>query len=302
MNPNCLQPQGPSTPSPAYVTLNGGGFSTSTTGSSCAEDAGAYPAVNFSYDGDVYVAFEHNWATNLFGCPDATSNFITEMYGSFMPTNSNGQTIPGPAGYPLFTTANVSNDVEITSMDSAFISGYNRFPASDFPRIAFSNLHNAPYGTASIVWNDAGNNPLGDILLQTYYGDTLNDVQSAPVKLNNDSGHGTLHFMPGLRNANVAGAHSAGMLNVTWYDRRNHPSTAVTDVYGALNVDPYTTSVPIHNILVTDHPSNWQNAVSDIIPNFGDYTDNYVNQTNNVLFVAWSDGRLNVPQPFSSHN
>jgi hypothetical protein len=40
------------------------------------------------------------------------------------------------------------------------------------------------------------------------------------------------------------------------------------------------------------------------IPNFGDYTDNYVlatptaPYTNKTLYVTWSDGRLGVPNPF----
>jgi hypothetical protein len=47
---------------------------------------------------------------------------------------------------------------------------------------------------------------------------------------------------------------------------------------------------------------------SDITPNFGDYTDIYVNAkigtpTNTGLRVypAWSDGRLGDPQPFNAH-
>jgi len=40
-----------------------------------------------------------------------------------------------------------------------------------------------------------------------------------------------------------------------------------------------------------------------IIPNFGDYTDNYVRIVSGTatLFAAWSDGRYTIPQPFNAH-
>ena len=61
------------------------------------------------------------------------------------------------------------------------------------------------------------------------------------------------------------------------------------------------------NSLVTDVASNWINVSSDIFPNFGDYTDNYIIATTSApyvgetLYVAWSDGRIGVPQPFEAH-
>jgi hypothetical protein len=70
------------------------------------------------------------------------------------------------------------------------IPGYNRIPspktagANDFPRIAVSN----PAGTVSIVWNDARENPGGDILLQSYTLGSLAPVQASPVRLNPDTG------------------------------------------------------------------------------------------------------------------
>jgi hypothetical protein len=39
---------------------------------------------------------------------------------------------------------------------------------------------------------------------------------------------------------------------------------------------------------------------SDIIPNFGDYTDNFAVGSHD--YVAWSDGRLGVPQPFMAQH
>jgi hypothetical protein len=174
----------------------------------------------------------------------------------------------------------------ITSLDAAFIPGYNRFPANDFPRVAVDPAA----GTVSMVWNDARLHPLGDILLRSYALHTLSPIQTAPVVLNADSGG--LHFLPALRNVSAT-----GKLAVSWYDRSS-PNTAVTDVRAVLGLDPRTTSTPAADTLVTSVPTDWDNVSSDIIPNFGDYTDNYI--ANGRLFVAWSDGRLGLPQPFEA--
>jgi hypothetical protein len=131
---------------------------------------------------------------------------------------------------------------------------------------------------------------MGDILLQSYALRTLSPIQSSPVVLNSDSGG--LHFLPAVRNASAT-----GKLAVSWYDRATG-DTATTDVDAALALDPRTTSTPATNTLVTSVPSNWDNASSDIVPNFGDYTDNYI--AGGRVYVAWSDGRLGVPQPFEA--
>jgi hypothetical protein len=69
-------------------------------------------------------------------------------------------------------------------------------------------------------------------------------------------------------------------------------------VFAALQVDPTTAEIPSSNARVTDATSNWLVSNSDIIPNFGDYTDNYL--AGSGFWVAWSDGRINDPQPFSA--
>ena len=99
-------------------------------------------------------------------------------------------------------------------------------------------------------------------------------------------------MLPALRNAN-----SNGNLDITFYGRAS-ANTAVTNVYAALNVSPFASSTP-GNTLVTNVASDWNAVSSDIVPNFGDYTDNYLVGT--TLYVAWSDGRLGFPNPFEDH-
>jgi hypothetical protein len=57
----------------------------------------------------------------------------------------------------------------------------------------------------SMVWNDAGTNPLGNILLQSYALVSLAAETSAPVKINNDNVAGALHFLPATRNVDSNG-------------------------------------------------------------------------------------------------
>jgi hypothetical protein len=248
--------------------------------------------------GDVYIAYEHNWATNLNGFGLCASDPVQNRVNRVPSTCTQPvATFPANAGctgedtYPLAA-------VNIASMDAAFIPGYNRFPMNDFPRIAVSD----PFGTVSIVWNDARYHPAGDILLQSFdLGSKFpTAVQSTSVRVNKATGG--WHMLPALRNVD-----DDGDLQVTFYQRAT-ANTALTDVYAAIDLSPKATGTP-GNVKVTTGPSNWLNVSSDIIPNFGDYTDNYVNAiasapfTEQTLSVAWADGRLGDPQPFyaSSH-
>lgn len=247
------------------------------------EREGAYPAV--AANGDVYVAHEYNWATDEFGTCESIPH---EDEVAYVPSSC--LTLPtASCSTPAATTS-----IAITSMDLTFVSGYNRFPPNDFPRIAVSDAS----GTVSVVWNDVRSNPLGDILLQSLNLVSLSPVQSAPVKLNNDNHIGTLHFMPALRNVDADGD-----LSVSWYDRRGNPNSGFTDVYAALDVNPRTTSTPTSNTRVTNTASDWLSVSSVIIPNFGDYTDIFIELLSGAAtdYVAWSDGRYNIPQPFCAN-
>jgi hypothetical protein len=100
-------------------------------------------------------------------------------------------------------------------------------------------------------------------------------------------------------------ATAAGLLDVSWYTRAS-VRTADTGVMAALHISPLATTTPA-NTMITNVLSNWANNSSLIVPNFGDYTDAAVSVTGsapylgNTLYIAWSDGRLGIPQPFEAH-
>jgi hypothetical protein len=249
------------------------------------ENEGAYPAVDPA-TGSVYVAYEHNWFTGLiFNCGPGEP---TQDVMNFVPFSCLTLTATSPCAGPAATQA-----VNITSMEAAFIPGYNRFPMNDFPRVAVSD----PGGTVSMVWNDARLHPAGDILLQSFNLTSLATVQAAPVRVNSSAGG--WHMLPAVS------TDGSGTLNISFYGR-SAPSTAVTNVFAALRVDPRTSATPRSNTLITTVASDWNAVSSDIIPNFGDYTDNYVlvtsgRRTTSTLFVAWADGRIGEPQPFEAN-
>jgi len=244
------------------------------------ENEGAYPAVDTA-TGAVYVAYEHDWFSGLFNCGGET----TQNVMNFVPFSCLTLTATSSCAGPTATQA-----ININSLEAAFIPGYNRFPMSDFPRVAVSG----PAGTVSMVWNDTRQHGTGDIFLQSFNLGSLSLVQSSPVRINSRNNSGGWLFLPAVRQSG-----SNGTLNVSFYSRSS-ANTALTDVSVATKVNPRTTSTPTkNNTTVTTGSSDWLSVSSIIIPNFGDYTDNYFVGT--TLYVAWSDGRLGFPQPFQDH-
>jgi hypothetical protein len=252
------------------------------------ENEGAYPAVDTA-TGAVYTAYEYNLFTDQFapcnGSATPTAEVMTRTPRSCLPLTTFAA-CQGPR-------ARIS--VPITSLNATPVPGYNRFAANDFPRPAVSDR----YGTVSVVWNDTRYHPLGDILLESFRLGSLQPVQRVPVVLDQPASGG-LHMFPAMRTATAA-----GRLDVAWYSRTS-PTTADTSVDAVLGVSPLTTRSPRSNVRITTVASNWLNSTSIIVPNFGDYIDTalattgtppYVGRT---LYVAWSDGRLSVPQPFEA--
>jgi hypothetical protein len=244
------------------------------------ENEGAYPAVD-QKTGDVYVAYEHDWFSGLFNCGgEKTQNVINYIPFSCL-TLAPTSPCAGPAA---------SQAVDITSLEAAFIPGYNRFPMNDFPRVAVSDVA----GTISMVWNDTREHATGDIFMQSFKLGTLASVQTQPVRINRGSDTGGWLFLPAVR-----GTDGKGNLNVSFYSRSS-ANTALTNVNASMAVSPLVTSTPSgSDVQVTTGATDWNAVSSIIIPNFGDYTDNYF--AGSSLYVAWSDGRLGFPQPFEDH-
>src|SRR5260370_11767099 len=167
-----------------------------------------------------------------------------------------------PCAGPAATQA-----VNITSLEAASIPGYNRFPMNDFPRVAVSD----PAGTVSMVWNDARQHGTGDIFLQSFNLGGLSSVQNTPVRINSRNNSGVWIFLPAVRQS-----HSNGTLNVSFYSRSS-ANTALTDVSAATKVNPRTTSTPTkNNTTVTTGSSYWLRVSSSLVPNFRDYSVNYL--------------------------
>lgn len=253
------------------------------------ENEGSYPAVDLR-TGAVYVAYEYNWASNLFLTQCMTGATKTRDYITGTPRHCLRLAATAACARPARR-----NRVGVVSLDAAFIPGYNRFPLSDFPRLAVSNRS----GMVAMVWNDTRHHPDGDVLLQSFRLGSLAKVQRTPTVLDRPH-NGGLTMMPALRVANRSGS-----LDVAWYSRAS-AGTANTTVKAAIGVSPAATSTP-RNVPITNRASDWLQNNSDIVPNFGDYIDAVVSATGrwpfvgSTLYIAWSDGRSGVPQPFEAH-
>ena len=267
--------------SPSKVTGTQPYFTVAANDPHFCENEGAYPSVDVA-TGDVYVAYEHNWFTNIFG-PAPCLSTPTMNVMNYVPFKclTLAKLAPSPCAAPAAVNA-----VSINSMDAAFIPGYNRFPMNDFPRLAVSDVS----GVVSMVWNDARFHAAGDILLYSFTLGALLGVQSGgPVVINASTGG--WHMLPALRNVD-----DDGDLSISFYGR-DSANTDVTNVFAAMDVSPATTSSPASNLLVTTAPTSWSAVSADSVPNFGDYTDNYVQAQQ--FYVAWTDGRMGDPQPFT---
>ena len=236
------------------------------------EFEGAYAA--FSARGDLYVAWNQNWFSNLAffnpGVDPYTHQSALRVTASCLtlPTASCG------------TPASVTVGTPIKSLDGTTIRGYSRVIGNDFPRVAYDNVTDE----LIIVWNEANANPQGDIVMVRASPD-LGTI-GPKVKINDDNGL-ALHFLPAV---SVDGG---GNVNVSWYDRRNSGGTTRTDVYAA-SIRPGDDGAA--NSQVTDTATDWLSTGSLIRPNFGDYTDNTSDGSNFV--VNWTDGRTGVVNSF----
>lgn len=236
------------------------------------EFEGAYPT--FSAHGDLYVAWNQNWVSNLAffnnGVDPYTHQSAIRVSAACLtlPTTTCGTPTPVTIGTP------------IKSLDGTTIRGYSRVIGNDFPRVAYDDVTDQ----LILVWNEANAHPLGDIVIVRVSPDL--STQSPKVLVNDDN-NWRLHFLPAV---SVDGN---GNVNVSWYDRRNSAGTTRTEVYAASIKPGFDGGT---NSPVTDTATDWLSTGSLINPNFGDYTDNTSDGTQFV--VNWTDGRTGVVNSF----
>ena len=226
---------------------------------------GAYPA--FDAGGNLYVAWNQNWVTNLFNGDPFTHELVARLPATCVATP--------PCSQPRALTV----EPNVKSLDATTIPGYSRI-ANDFPRIAFNNTTNQ----LVIVWNEANAHPQGDIVLVTA-SPSLSTV-SPKVRVNDDNSF-AMHLFPAVS------VDANGNINLSWYDRREAQGSTRTDVF-ATSIRPGFTGAP--NSKITDVATDWLATGSVIDPNFGDYTDNTSDGT--TFYVNWSDGRIGIPNSF----
>jgi hypothetical protein len=257
------------------------------------EYEGAYPAADTA-SGSLYVGYEYNWSTSFFGPTQCYNTPIQNMITK-VPRRCLALRTVSPCAGPAARAA-----VPITSISAAFLPGYvpngSGYQPNDFPRLAVSG----PAHAVSMVWNDTRYHPYGDILLQSFTLGSLHPVQARPVVLDTPH-HGGLAFLPAVRTATAD-----GLLDVSWYSR-NSLTTSDTTLNAALGVSPRATSTPHTNVAIANVASNWDHQSYDFPPDFGDYTDSALTATGSkpyvghTLYIAWTDGRTGVPQPFEAH-
>jgi len=235
---------------------------------------GAYPAV--APGGDIYVAWERNWISNLFnGQPYA---FIQAVY---LPS---GSTTVAASVRASLNQPGANQNGGFKSLVLTQITGYTRFIGNDFPRIAYDSV----LGKVILEWNAADLHPLGDIFLKAI-APGLADNATAPVYQVNDDSDFTLHFLPAVS------VRSDGAICSSWYDRRlGGPSSTLTDYWGECRSAPGTNGADFR---ITTGSTDWNGTGSIIDPNFGDYTDN--TSSGLTTYYLWADGRIGIPNPFA---
>lgn len=232
-------------------------------------------AVAVANTGDIYVAWERNWLSNLVnGTP------LVSILASRIQTCD----CESPVSTPVVVTMGQMTDPDggVKSIDSAAdIVGYHVAVGNDFPQMALNKVTEQ----LVIVWNDASKHPLGDIFMRALNLDMT--LPGSIQKVNDESG--ALHFMPAVS------IRADGGIATSWYDRSaGGPASALTDYSGELRPDVDTNSP---DFTVSTGATDWLTTASLVSPNFGDYTANFT--LGSTTHFMWTDGRLGVAQPFT---
>jgi hypothetical protein len=227
-------------------------------GIECVVNQGSEPAVG--PNGEVYVTWERDWLTSL--TPDIVVRKSVNSGASFGPPT-------------LVRT--------ITSIAFTPPPGYNRDVINDFPRIAVAQTGKRR-GEVYITFHDAVAGSADIYVSRSSSGSNW----SAPVRINDDATD--YQFWPAVV------VEPGGNVDVMWYDRRLNPGTTITNTFWSQSTDGGRSFRA--NVRLSDAGSDWAAAVTDIVPNFGDY--NGLSAGGNRTYAAWGDGRLGNPDVFFS--
>jgi hypothetical protein len=152
----------------------------------------------------------------------------------------------------------------------------------EFPQLAVDNSGGPNHGKIYATWGTfTGGN--GNAVIVS--SDDGGDSWSSAMLVNDDTPG--LHFFPTLS------VDSLGRVNVFFYDRRDNPGTAITNLYFAQSTDGGMSFGP--NILVTDTPSLWTDSGQGA-PNYGDYLNSV--SVGTKACVAYADGRDGDPDAY----
>jgi hypothetical protein len=279
---------------------------------------GSQPAA--APDGTVYVAWERGWLSPFFG--QATAGVYPQIRVA-VSHDSGLSWSPAASGAP-FSGVNPAGVLVSNICSGALFPpvGYNRSSSNDFPRIAVAQS-GPQRGRVYVVWNDcrianggtqAQTGGVGDSDTDIYlaYSDNHGMTWSSPV-LVAGGGDGSIQFWP------TVSIQPGGNVDITYYESaeidldpqndqecvvplgpggtppfRISPMSSLVDLYYVQSTDGgMTFSSPIR---VTEETTNWCDAISNIVPNFGDY--NTAVSAGNRLFATWADGRNRVPDVF----
>ncbi len=153
-----------------------------------------------------------------------------------------------------------------------------------FPQLAVDTTGGPGNGNLYVVWHSACARGSGDVMMSrsTDGGDSW-----SPALIANDDDSGAVHFFP------TVSVDATGRVNVFFYDRRENPDTAITNLYFAQSTDAGQSFNP--NIRVTDVPSVWE-IIPEGTPNYGDYISSQSIGTR--ACAGYADGRDGDPDAY----
>lgn len=238
-------------------TDDGRTWATSTTIPNTAANQGAFPVVGPA--GEVYVAIVQ---------PNLPSGMI-----KVAKSENGGRSFYAP--------------VPVGDVCGFVIPGLNRPETQQrllaMPTLGVDTTGGVYNGNLYAAWHSGcGSN--GDVLLSR--SEDGGSTWSDPVRVTDDVSGG-MRFYPSLS------VDANGYVNVIFYDRRENPGTAVTNVYFAQSRDGGRTFT---NTKVTSVASDWTQARFDAQPNYGDYI--YSISVGSDVLATWADSRDGDPDTY----